>query len=82
MWGEKIFQILDEEYKLNHETYKVGLILKHIPPMSVAISDAPQDIGPFLGAPFITNLPFYSSVALCSTQDTIKVQHQVKVING
>ena len=82
VWCEKVQKILDDEFKLNHKTYKAGLILKHLPPVSVVISEAPQDIGPFLGAHFISDLPFYSSAALHFTQDMIKVGHWVKVING
>ena len=82
VWGEKVQKISDEEYKLNHETYKVGLILKRLPPASVAISNTPQDIGPFLAAPFLANLPFYSSVAFHFAQDMIKVRHWVKVTGG
>ena len=82
VWGEKIWKITDEEYKLNHETYRAGLILKHLPPVSVVISEPPQDIGSFLGAIFITKLPFYSSVAIRFTRDTIKVGHRVKVVDG
>ena len=82
VWGEKIQKILDNEFKLNHKTHKAGLILKHLPPTSVVISEPPQDIGPFLGAHFISDLPFYSSVALHFAQDMIKVGHWVKVVNG
>ena len=82
VWGEKIQKILDNEFKLNHKTHKAGLILKHLPPTSVVISEPPQDIGPFLGAHFISDLPFYSSVALHFAQDMIKVGHWVKVVDG
>ena len=82
VWGEKIQKISDEEYELNRETYKAGLILKHLPPASVAISDTPRDISPFLSAQFISHLPFFSSVAFRFAQDTIKVGHQVKVVDG
>ena len=82
VWGEKIRKITDEEYELNRETYRAGLILKHLPPASVVVSEPPRDIGPFLGAIFITKLPFYSSVAIRFAQDTIKVGHRVKVVDG
>ena len=82
VWGEKVRKISDEEYELNFKTYKSGLVLKHLPPASVAVSDAPRDIGPFLSSPFISDLPFYSSVALRFAQDTIKVGHRVKVVDG
>ena len=82
VWGEKVQKISDNEFEMNCETYKLGLTLKHLPTMSVAISDAPWDIGPFLSAQFISYLPFFSSVAFCFAQDMIKVGHQVKVING
>ena len=82
VWGEKIRKISDEEYELNRETYKAGLILKHLPPASVAVSDAPRDISPFLSAQFISHLPFFSSIAFRFAQDTIKVGHRVKVVDG
>ena len=82
VWGDKVRKISDDEFEMNRETYKSGLALKHLPPTSVAISDAPRDIGPFLVAPFLANLPFYSSVAFRFAQDTIKVGHRVKVAGG
>ena len=82
VWGEKVRKILDDEFELNRETYKAGLVLKHLPPASVVVSEPPRDIGPFLGAHFISDLPFYSSVALRFAQDTIKVGHRVKVVDG
>ena len=82
VWGEKVRKILDDEFELNRETYKAGLVLKHLPPVSVVVSEHHQDIGPFLGARFISDLPFYSSVALRFAQDTIKVGHRVKVVDG
>ena len=82
VWGKKIWKNSDKEYELNHKTYKVGLILKHLPPTSVTISDTPQDISPFLSAQFISCLLFFSSVVFHFAQDTIKVGHWAKVING
>ena len=82
VWGEKVRKISGDEFEMNRETYKEGLVLKHLPPASVAVSDPPRDIGPFLGAQFISDLPIYSSVALRFAQDTIKVRHRVKVFDG
>ena len=56
VWGKKVQKISDEEYELNFETYKLGLILKHLPPASVSVSDAPRDISPFLLSSFISDL--------------------------
>ena len=82
MWGVKVRKISDEEYQLKHETYKSGLILKHLPPASVAIANAPLDIGPFLSATYVSHLPFYSSLVLRCAQNTIKVGQRVKVLAG
>ena len=82
MWGVKVRKISDEEYQLKHETYKSGLILKHLPPASVAIANAPLDIGPFLSATYVSHLPFYSSLVLRCAQNTIKVGQWVKVLAG
>jgi hypothetical protein len=62
VWGEKVRAISDKEYELKHETYKSGLVLKHLPPLSITIADAPLDIGPFLSARYLSDLPFYSSL--------------------
>jgi transcription elongation factor len=69
-----------DEYKFCHKTYKSGLVIKHLPPTSVAIAEVPVDIGPFVLATYISNLSFYSSIRSRNTQDTIKVGHQVKVV--
>lgn len=82
MWGEKVRKISDEEYQLKHETYKSGLILKHLPPASVAIANAPLDIGPFLSATYISKFSFYRSLVLRYAQNTIKVGQRVKVLAG
>ena len=59
VWGKKVWKISGNEFEMNHETYKSGLILKHLPPMSVTVSNPAWDISPFLSAPFILDLPFY-----------------------
>lgn len=82
VWGDKVRKISDEEYKLKDETYKSGLVLKHFPPASVVVSSPPSDIVPFVTAPYISSLPFYSSVRMRYIQDTIKVGQRVKVIYG
>ena len=82
VWGDKVRKISDEEYELKDETYKSGLVLKHFPPASVVASSPPSDIGPFIRAPYISTLPFCSSMRLRYAQDTIKVGYRVKVIKG
>ena len=82
VWGEKVRKISDEVYELKHDTYKSGLVIKHLAPASVAISDAPLDIDPFLSAPYVSNFHFYSLLAFRYAQDTIKVGQRVKVLDG
>jgi hypothetical protein len=64
VWGNKVRKILDEEYELKDETYKSGLVLKHFPPASVVASSPTSDIRPFIRAPYISTLPFCSSMRL------------------
>jgi hypothetical protein len=84
VWGNKVQNISKEqdEYKFCHETYKLGLVIKHLPPMSITIAKVPVDIGPFVLATYISNLSFYSSIRSRNAQDTIKVRHRVKVVVG
>ena len=82
MWGNKVQKVLDKEYKLKNETYKLGLHIQHLPPVSVAIADAPLHIDQFLLSQYLSTLPFYSTVAFRFTQDMIKVGDRVKVIDG
>jgi hypothetical protein len=64
VWGNKVPNISKEqdEYKFCHKTYKSGLVIKHLPPASVAIAKVPVDIGPFVLATYISKLSFYSSI--------------------
>ncbi|KAF8256614.1 hypothetical protein EI94DRAFT_1710776 [Lactarius quietus] len=48
VWGNKVKNISkdNEEYEFLGETYKLGLVLKHLPPASVTLlASAPSDIG-------------------------------------
>ena len=82
VWGDKVWKISDEEFELKNETYKSGLVLKQFPPASVVVSSPPNDIVPFVTAPYISSFPFYSSVRMRYAQDTIKVGQRVKVVSG
>jgi hypothetical protein len=84
VWGNKVQNILKEQdkYKFCHETYKSGLVIKHLPPVSIAIAEVPVDIGPFVLATYISKLSFYSSIKSRKAQDMIKVRHWVKVVVG
>jgi hypothetical protein len=84
VWGNKVQNISKEKdkYKFRLETYKSGLIIKHLPPASIAIAEVPVDIGQFVLATYISNLSFYSSIRSQNAQDTIKVRHRVKVVVG
>jgi hypothetical protein len=82
MWGKQVCKLLEDDYWLNNERYKSGLVIKHLPPASIAIADPPLDIGPFFSTKYISNLPFFCSVGYRTTQDSIKVGHQVKVVVG
>jgi hypothetical protein len=82
MWGKRVCKLLEEDYWLNNERYKSGLVIKYLPPASVVIADPPLDIGPFISTKYISNLPFFSSVGYRNTQTLIQVGHRVKVIAG
>ena len=62
VWGDKVWKVLDKEYELKNETYKSGLHIEHLPPVSVAIADAPLHIDQFLLSQYLSTLPFYSTV--------------------
>jgi hypothetical protein len=84
VWGKHVQNISkeQEEYEFCHETYKSGLVLKHLPPVGITIAGAPLDVGPFFSATYISNSSFYSSIRSRNAQDTIKVGHRVKVVAG
>ena len=82
VWGNKVWKILAEEYEMKDNTYKLGLVLKHLPSASVIISSPPINIRPFIMASYISELPFYSLVRMQYAQDTIKVGQCVKIIYG
>jgi hypothetical protein len=82
MWGKRVCKLSEEDYWLNNERYKSGLVIKYLPPASVVIADPPLDIGPFISTKYISNLPFFSSVGYRNAQTSIQVGHRVKVIVG
>ena len=83
VWGKRhVRRISTDEYEFGHETYRSGLVFKHLPPASVVVVDAPTDIGPFAEAPYIGALPFRDSLARRYAQHSITVGQWVRVISG
>jgi hypothetical protein len=70
------------EYKFGHKTYRTGFLIKSLPPASVVIADAPNDIGPFVRSPYITQLPFFDAMTRCYAQYSLIIGQQVQVISG
>jgi hypothetical protein len=62
MWGKRVCKLSEEDYWLNNERYKSGLVIKYLSPTSIVIADPPLDIGPFILTKYISNLPFFRSV--------------------
>ena len=62
------------------ETYKSGLIMKHLPPMRITSANAPDDIGPFARASYIYKLPLFAALVHQFAQDSVKVSQWVRVV--
>ena len=71
-----------DKFKFGFETYRTGLLIKPLPPASIIIANAPDDIGLFTHSLYIMTLPFFDSMAQRYAQSSILVGQQVKVISG
>jgi hypothetical protein len=60
----------------------MGLIIKALPPASIIITDAPNDIGPLAWSRYIMKLPFFDVIAQCYAQDLFIIGQWVQVISG
>jgi hypothetical protein len=83
-WGDTRVQTTsDEEYLFCREKYKCGLILKQVPPASLANVDcAPNNIRPFVRASFIRDIPSFAPLVHKFAQDSIMPGQLVKVESG
>jgi hypothetical protein len=83
IWGRsQVRRTSDEGYEFRHETYKSGLILKHIPFAKIARAETPSNIGPFVLSTHVYNLPTFGPVIRHFAQDSIKVGQRVRVVSG
>ncbi|KAI9431322.1 hypothetical protein H4582DRAFT_2085153 [Lactarius indigo] len=83
-WGtSRVQRISSEEYIFGHNKYRSGLIVKNFSPASLAnVENRPNDLRPFLRAPFIRNTPSFAPWVHRFAQDTIKPGQWVKVESG
>ena len=84
VWGEHRVRMTPNafEYEFGGETYRTGLLIKHLPPASVVVVVAPDDMGPFAQSAYIHGLPFFDSMARRYAQYSIIVGQRVQVISG
>jgi hypothetical protein len=83
MWGRsQVRRTSDDEYEFRRETYKSGLVVKHLSPARITCANAPNDIGPFVRAPYTYKLPSFAPLIHQFAQDTIKVGQRVRVEIG
>ena len=75
-------RIADDEYEFAGDVYKSGLIMKRLPPASLAVANAPEDISGFAAASCIAHSPFFGMITRQSAQESIKVGQRVRVISG
>ena len=84
VWGDHRVQMVSDadEFEFGFETYRTGLLIKPLPPASIAVANAPDNIGLFTRSLYITTLPFFDSMAQRYAQSSILVGQRVKVISG
>ena len=84
IWGpSRVKRVSTEEYLFCGERYISGLILKHLPSASLAnVQGSPNDIGPFIRASYIRDLPSFAPWVHRFAQDTIWPNQRVKVESG
>ena len=82
-WGQsQVRRTSNDEYEFGGDVYKSGLVMKCLPPASLAVANAPSDISAFATVSCIVNSPFFSSMTRQSVQESIKVGQQVQVVSG
>jgi hypothetical protein len=82
VWGKsRVRRFPDDSYtyEFDHEIYRAGLIIKPLPPVSVVVTSAPPNAGPFVESPYISKLPFFDSMTWRYAQDSITIGQQVQV---
>ena len=84
VWGDHRVRMVPNanEYEFGHETYRTGLLIKPLPPASIEVAGAPDNIDPFARSPYIAKLPFFDSMARRYAQGSIVVGQRVQVISG
>ena len=84
VWGEHRVRTTSNafEYEFGHETYRTGLLIKPLPPASIVVANAPDDVGLFFQSAYIQDLPFFDSVARRYAQHTFTVGQRVQIISG
>jgi hypothetical protein len=83
-WGQaQVRKVSRDEYIFRRERYQSGLVIKQFSPASLAnVDGAPDDLLPFLRAPFILNNPSFAPWIHRVAQDTIQPGQWVKVEAG
>jgi hypothetical protein len=84
VWGEHRVRVASNanEYEFGGETYRTGLLIKSLPPASIVVADAPDDMGPFARSPYTAKLPFFDAMAWRYAQYSLIVGQRVRVISG
>ena len=84
VWGKsRVRRISDKECEFRSERYRSGLIIKQITSASlVNIQSSPNDLGPFISAAYIHNLPSFAPWIHRFAQDSIHPGQRVKVEVG
>ena len=84
VWGKSRVRRFPEDkytYEFDHETYRTGLIIKPLPPVSIVVASAPPNVGPFIESVYISKLPFFDSMTRRYAQDSINIGQRVQVIS-
>src|SRR6266404_2747989 len=80
-WGESQVKIRPgEECMLFGETYKAGLLLKHIPPANLMNAITPMDLMPFVKAK-ASLMPSFRLMICHHAQDTIQVHQHMQIVH-
>jgi hypothetical protein len=83
MWGDsQVRRTSVDEYQFRRETYKSGLVVKHLSLARITGADAPNDIGPFVRAFYTYKQPSFAALIRHFAQDSIKVDQRVRVVTG
>ena len=84
VWGDHRVRMAPNafEYEFGHETYRTGLLVKPLPPASIEVTRAPDNIDPFARSQYIAKLPFFDSMARRYAQGSILTGQWVQVVSG